>query len=147
MPSNDNQAGTARDHRVVSIRIEVAADVVYDFARRMDQLPQWASGLASGVEQIDGAWFTESPMGRVQVAMAPRNPYGVLDHDVTLPDRSVVHNAMRVSPAGDEASVVSFVVLRAAGADAKSFEADAAHVQSDLSALKRLLEERRGSGT
>lgn len=125
---------------VVSQPVAVAAPTVYEFAHRMENLPLWASGLATGIEQRDGQWFTDSPMGKVQVAMAPANPYGVLDHDVTLPDGTTVHNAFRVTPCGDEASLLSFVVLRLAGVSQASFDADVAHVRKDLAALQLLLE-------
>lgn len=127
------------ESRVVTESIDVSSDVVYEFARTMENLPRWASGLASGISQENGVWFTESPMGRVQVAMAPRNNFGVLDHDVTLPDGATVHNAFRVTPAGDGSSL-SFVVLRQPGSTAEAFEKDVAHVARDLAALKRLLE-------
>lgn len=127
------------ESRVVTESIDVSSDVVYEFARTMENLPRWASGLASDISQENGVWFTESPMGRVQVAMAPRNNFGVLDHDVTLPDGATVHNAFRVTPAGDGSSL-SFVVLRQPGSTAEAFEKDVAHVARDLAALKRLLE-------
>ncbi|WP_427999948.1 SRPBCC family protein [Acidovorax sp.] len=125
---------------VVSQPVAVAAPTVYDFAHRMQNLPLWASGLATGIEQRDGQWYTDSPMGKVQVAMAPANPYGVLDHDVTLPDGTTVHNAFRVTPCGDKASLLSFVVLRLAGVGQADFDADVAHVRKDLATLQQLLE-------
>ena len=125
---------------VVSQPVAVAAPTVYDFAHRMQNLPLWASGLATGIEQRDGQWFTDSPMGKVQVAMSPANPFGVLDHDVTLPDGTTVHNAFRVTPCGDAASMLSFVVLRLAGVSQADFDADVAHVRKDLAALQQLLE-------
>ncbi|HEY9237752.1 MAG TPA: hypothetical protein VIP10_02830, partial [Burkholderiaceae bacterium] len=130
---------TTLESRVVTATIDVACDVVYEFARTMENLPRWASGLARGVSCERGEWFTESPMGRVKVAMAPRNDFGVLDHDVTLPDGATVHNAFRVTPAG-AGSVLSFVVLRQPGVAAEAFESDVAHVARDLAALKALLE-------
>lgn len=125
---------------VVSQPVAVAAPTVYDFAHRMQNLPLWASGLATGIEQRDGQWFTDSPMGKVQVAMAPANPYGVLDHDVTLPDGTTVHNAFRVTPCGDKASLLSFVVLRLEGVGQADFDADVAQVRKDLATLQQLLE-------
>lgn len=125
---------------VVSQPVAVAAKTVYDFAHRMENLPLWASGLATGIEQCDGQWFTDSPMGKVQVAMAPANAYGVLDHDVTLPDGTSVHNAFRVTPCGEDASLLSFVVLRLAGVGQADFDADVAHVRKDLAALQQLME-------
>jgi len=131
----------ALESRLVSQTVDASADTVYAFAASMENLPQWASGLAAGIEQRDGDWYTTSPMGEVKVVMAPANPYGVLDHDVTLPDGTVVHNAFRVTPCGD-ASLLSFVVLRLPGVDQASFDADVAHVRKDLLALKALMETR-----
>ena len=130
------------DARVVRQPIDVPAEVVYAFVRQMEKLPLWASGLARGIEQRNGAWFADSPMGEVQVAMAPVNPFGVLDHDVTLPDGTTVHNALRVTPRGN-GSLLSFVVLRAPGASQENFDADVAHVRADLLALKQLLEQQQ----
>ena len=56
---------------------------------------------------MDGAWFTETGDDRVPVAFAGQNPFGVLDHQVTLPSGDVVHIAMRVIPDGDVSEVVS----------------------------------------
>lgn len=124
---------------VVSQAVDASADTVYAFASRMEKLPLWASGLAKGITQRDGNWFADSPMGEVQVRMAPTNAFGVLDHDVTLPNGVTVHNAFRVTPCGD-GSLLTFVVLRLEGGSQESFDADIAHVRRDLAALKHRLE-------
>jgi len=125
--------------KVVSETVAAPPDVVYDFARQMENLPQWASGLASGIEREGSRWYSQSPMGRVRIDMQPLNEFRVLDHDVTLPDGKTVHNALRVTPAG-EGSVLTFVVLQTPGMSAEDLARDAAHVAQDLGALKRLLE-------
>jgi len=130
---------TVQEAVVVSQAVDAPAEAVYALARQMDKLPLWASGLARGITERDGEWFADSPMGEVKVAMAPVNAFGVLDHDVTLPNGVRVHNAFRVTPCG-EGSLLSFVVLRPADASAQSFEADVAHVRRDLAALKQLVE-------
>jgi hypothetical protein len=56
---------------VVSQTVGVSAEVAYAFASRMENLPLWASGLAKGIEQRDGKWLADSPMGEVEVVMAP----------------------------------------------------------------------------
>ncbi len=124
---------------VVHQTVNVSPDVAYAFARQMENLPRWASGLAAGVAQENGEWFTDSPMGRVKVAMAPENPFRVLDHDVTLPGGETVHNAFRITPAGD-GSLLSFAVLRLPGMTPDAHRQDIAHVARDLQALKELLE-------
>jgi len=131
---------TVQEAVVVSQAVDAPAEVVYAFARQMDKLPLWASGLARGIAQRDGEWFADSPMGEVKVAMAPVNAFGVLDHDVTLPNGVSVHNAFRVTPCGEGSSLLCFVVVRPPDASAQSFEADVAHVRQDLAALKRLVE-------
>ncbi|CAN5133352.1 SRPBCC family protein [soil metagenome] len=134
----------AIESRIVSQAIDVTADAVYRFARQGENLPLWASGLASGVFESDGRWIAESPMGRVTIEMTPVNPYRVLDHEVILPDGGTTHNAMRVTPIGDGASLVSFVALRQAGMTDDAFEQDVAHIARDLLALKSLLEDSVG---
>lgn len=124
---------------VVNQSLNVSAREVYEFAHQEENLPKWASGLAEGVHQRDGKWFAKSPMGEVQLTMSQKNAFGVMDHDVKLPNGQSVHNALRVTPAG-EGSLLSFIVLRTPGTEQKAFDADVAHVRKDLQALKQLLE-------
>lgn len=125
--------------RIVSQACDVAADTVYEFAHRVENLPRWAAGLASSLRQQDGAWFTDTPEGPVSIAMAPRNAFRVMDHDVTLPGGLTVHNAFRVTPTGD-GSLLSFVVLRLPGMTDAEFDRDAGLVAKDLQTLRSLVE-------
>jgi uncharacterized membrane protein len=130
--------------QVVTEPAAVSAQRVYEFARHMENLPRWASGLSSGIERRGGRWMAQSPMGEVQVAMAAANEFGVLDHDVTLPDGTTVHNAFRVTPAGS-GCLLTFVVLRMPGTPQEAFDADVAHVRKDLKALRQVVEPRGSS--
>jgi hypothetical protein len=125
--------------RIVSQACDVAADTVYEFAHRVENLPRWAAGLTTRLVQEDGEWFTDTPGGRIRIAMTPRNAFRVMDHDVTLPGGLTVHNAFRVTPTGD-GSLLSFVVLRLPGMTDAEFDRDAGLVAKDLQTLKRLLE-------
>jgi hypothetical protein len=88
--------------RHISIGIDRPAGEVYDFAADPRNLPKWAAALAGSRVEHDGAhWFTECPMGRVTVTFAPRNDFGVLDHDVTLPSGETVYNPLRVISDGE----------------------------------------------
>ena len=78
-------------------------------------------------------------MGRVVVAFAPPNDFGVVDHDVTLPDGETVRNPMRVIPNGDGCDVV-FTVRRRPGMSDTDFAADVGAVAADLAALRTLME-------
>ena len=125
--------------RIVSHPVAAAASDVYDFARRMENMPRWAAGLVTNIRQEGGAWLTDTPGGRIRIAMAPRNEFGVLDHEVTTPDGVTTHNAMRVTPVGD-GSLLAFVVLRMPEATDAAFAVDCALVAKDLKTLGTLVE-------
>ncbi|MGY1838647.1 MULTISPECIES: SRPBCC family protein [unclassified Modestobacter] len=127
------------ESRHLGVHIDRPAAEVYRWAREPAHLPQWAAGLAAGIRCDAGEWVAESPMGRVVVRFAPENPYGVLDHDVVLPDGTTVTNPLRVLPDADGCEVV-FTLRRRPAMDDAAFEADAAAVTADLATLKRVLE-------
>ena len=84
------------ESRHLSVHIDRPAAEVYRYAADPAHLPEWAAGLAGGIARVDGEWVADSPMGRVVVRFAPDNPFGVLDHDVVLPDGTTVTNPLRV---------------------------------------------------
>jgi hypothetical protein len=123
----------------VGIAINRAADDVYAFASNPENLPIWAAGLSASIEYVNGNWIATSPMGRVVVTFAPQNPFGVLDHQVTLPSGATVDNPVRVVP-NDDGSELVFTVYRRPGVTDQQFAEDAQAVARDLRALKTLLE-------
>jgi len=129
----------ATESRHISVGIQRSPDAVYDYASVPVNLPEWAPGLGSSVEEVDGQWVAASPMGRVIFAFVPRNEYGILDHDVTLPAGEVIYNPMRVIANEDHCEVV-FTLRRRPGMSDEDFERDAEAVAADLAALKRVLE-------
>lgn len=113
---------------------------VYDFAARPENMPLWASGLASGLTRDGEDWIADGgPVGNVRVRFAPPNDFGVIDHTVTLPNGLRVENALRIVPNGGGAEVM-FTLLRQPDMDDAAFESDAAHVARDLEALAGLME-------
>ena len=120
-------------------RIERPADAVYAFAADPSHLPLWAAGLSGSIEQVDGEWLAQSPMGLVTVRFAPRNEDGVLDHTVVLPDGEAVHNRLRVRPDGAGCLVV-FTLLRRPGVSQRELDHDEAAVRADLARLRDVME-------
>ncbi len=132
--------------RHVSRVIAVPPELVYAFASNPDNLPSWAAGLTtSDVVRQGDALLVDSPMGTVTVRFAPRNEYGVLDHDVTLPSGSTVTNPVRViaHPNGSE---IVFTIRRLELTD-DEFDRDTAIVEDDLERLKQLMEARASPPT
>ncbi|MFA4893250.1 SRPBCC family protein [Brevundimonas sp.] len=126
--------------RIVHIGVDRDWRDVYAFASRPENMPLWASGLASGLTRDGDDWVADGgPIGQVRVRFAPDNAFGVIDHTVTMATGEVVENALRITPNGDGAEV-AFILFKRPGMDAAAFEADAAHVLKDLEALKAIME-------
>lgn len=124
----------------VSISIARKPSEVYAFASDPMNLPRWASGLARSEVRRDGEeWVAEAPFGKVRVKFAPRNAFGVLDHDVTLESGATVRNPMRVVPNG-EGSEFLFTLIRQPHMSDAEFAGDRATIESDLKTLKAILE-------
>lgn len=124
--------------RHVSRVIHASPDTVYEYASDVDNLPQWAAGLAQAEVVREGdALFVESPMGRVEVRFVESNRFGVLDHDVTLPSGTVVTNPVRVLAHPEGAEVV--FTVRQIELDDDAFARDVAMVEADLERLDRRL--------
>jgi Polyketide cyclase / dehydrase and lipid transport len=129
------------ESRHISERIRRPLNEVYEYASDPANLPAWAHGLGSAVENVDGQWFVETPMGRVGFEFVERNAYGVLDHEVTLPSGEVFYNPMRLAPDGDGCEAV-FTLRRSPGLSDEEFERDARAVADDLARLKEIVEGR-----
>jgi hypothetical protein len=122
-------------------RVARSAGEAYAFASDPANHPRGSSGLGSGIEQIDGEWFIESPEGKLRFEFVPANGLGVLDHRVTFPSGDTFYNPMRVVP-DDDGSEVSFAVRRFGDISDADFERDVAAVAADLAKLKEVLEPR-----
>lgn len=80
-------------------------------------------------------------MGVVEVAFTGPVELGILDHDVTLPDGTVVSNPFRVV-ANDQGSEAVFTLFRRDGMSEADVESDVRLVRGDLDRLATLLDER-----
>ncbi|WP_019204272.1 polyketide cyclase [Tsukamurella sp. 1534] len=125
------------ESRHISTVVPRSPAEVYAFARDPQNLVRWAAGLATGVREDGDDLITDSPMGEVRVRFAPDNAFGVLDHDVRLPDGTVVNNPFRVLAHPDGAEVL--FTVRRLGASEEDFDRDCAAVRSDLERLRDLL--------
>lgn len=125
--------------RHLSRVVKASPETVYGFASDPRNLPRWAAGLAESEVRHDGDILrVASPMGEVTVRFVPHNELGVLDHDVTLPSGTVVHNPLRVVPHPEGAEVV-FTVRQIELTD-DEFERDCRAVAADLERLAQAVE-------
>ncbi|MDL9937236.1 SRPBCC family protein [Gordonia sp. ABSL1-1] len=129
---------SAAPSRHISVIVDgISPTIVYDYAADPDNLPRWAAGLAADVRRDGDVLIADSPMGEVTVSFAPRNAFGILDHQVQLPDGTVVDNPLRVLAHPDGSEVLFTVRQRDLTAD--EFERDCTAVQADLDRLRDLL--------
>lgn len=126
--------------RHLFITIACPHDQAYAFLGDPANLPQWASGLGA-LRQVDGRWLAGTPDGTLTLRFSPRNPFGVLDHWVTLPDGRELYIPMRVVAHGSGCEL-TLTLFRQPDMDDARFEADAAWVQRDFATVKALLENR-----
>lgn len=131
---------TTMPARIIHCSIDRNWRDVYAFAEAPENMPLWASGLASGLERDGDDWTARGILGTVKVSFVGHNEFGVIDHTVTIESGLRVYNALRIVPNGTGCEIM-FTLLRMPGMSDEQFEADATHVSRDLLALKRLLEE------
>ncbi|UZN03248.1 SRPBCC family protein [Cellulomonas sp. S1-8] len=126
----------------LGVRIARPVADVYAFASDPANLPRWAPGLGTQVEEVDGQWFVVTAEGRARVTFAPRNDFGVLDHEVVTPTGTVVHVPLRAVADGPDACDVVFTLRRAPGMSDAELARDEGLVRADLARLRDVLETR-----
>ncbi|WP_022909565.1 polyketide cyclase [Aestuariimicrobium kwangyangense] len=125
--------------RHVSRVIAAPFATVHDYVREPDHLPLWAEGLAQAEVSREGDDLViASPMGQVRVRFVPPNDFGVVDHDVTMPNGVTQNNPMRVLVHPEGSEVV--VSVRQLDLTDEEFERDCAQMAADLDRLAELLE-------
>ena len=136
--TSDPSFGLA-EGRVVSIAIQRRWEDVYAFASDPERMAQWARGLGETLRKEGEDWVAQTPLGPARVRFTAPNPFGVLDHEVTLPDGTVVSVPLRVVANGAGCDV-QLTLFRMPGMSDEAFERDHRAVRRDLAALKALME-------
>lgn len=127
---------------IIHVSIDRDWQAVYAYAARPESMPEWATGLSATMRREGDDYLADGgPIGTIRIRFTPENPYGILDHTVTLESGVSVYNALRVQKNGDGAEVL-FTLLKLDGMDDEAFSRDAAHVRADLNRLKAILESR-----
>lgn len=135
-----------RNVRILHVSIAAPAERVYDFVADPRTLPRWAPNFGHTITHDGAGWTMHTAEGPLPVRFAPHNVLGVLDHWVTLPGGSEIHNPMRVVPDG-AGSVLTFTLFPQDGWSDAQLAEDAALVQADLDRLRALLESDRPSSS
>lgn len=124
--------------KMINISINKSADDVYRFASNPENFPKWVQFVQTVTKQGD-IWIGKTDMGDIKIKFSPTNAYGVIDHDVTLPNGQIVMNPMRVV-ANNDGCEFTFILFWMPGRTEKEFNEDAEAVRKDLVKLKEIME-------
>lgn len=125
--------------RTLSLSIDAPFQKAYDYISDAAHLPEWAPGFFLSMRLVDGKWVAQTTIGPIGFRFAERNPFGVLDHFVTVESGPETANPMRLIPNGTGCELL-FTLFRAPEMSEARFTEDAETVLKDLRKLKAILE-------
>jgi hypothetical protein len=133
--------------RTVSISIDAAPDVVYQFVADAFNMARWAPGFCQTIAAdpgVERGWrITTADGTQAKARFVAPNAFGVVDHWVTLPEVGEVYVPMRVVANGSGSEVLLTVFRQPSMSDAR-WDTDVETVGADLERLKGLLEAKGG---
>src|SRR5215216_2104795 len=86
--------------KTLSLSIDAPFQEAYDYISDAANLPKWAPGFFLSMERVNGKWVAHTTVGQVGIRFADRNPFGILDHYVTVDSGPETANPMRLIPNG-----------------------------------------------
>lgn len=125
--------------RVLSVFIDRPWAEVYEAIWRPETFPKWASGLSrSSLRKEGDVWHADGPAGPVRIRFTGHNAFGVMDHYVHVDDTTTVYVPLRVLENGN-GTEVQLTLFRLPTMSDDDYRKDAATVEQDLQALKKLV--------
>ncbi len=122
----------------ISISINRPANEVYQFTSNPENFPKWV-GFVKSITKQGEIWIGKTDIGDIKIKFAPQNYFGVIDHQVTLPDGVTVNNPMRVL-ANNKGCELIFTLFWLPNRTEEEFNEDAKAVLGDLQKLKEIME-------
>ena len=123
----------------VSVSVSRPPAEVYHFVSNPENMPDWAGAFCQSIDRQEGDWIMDTPDGQMKIRFTEANPYGVLDHYVTVSPGLEIYVPMRVVPNASGAEVV-FTLFQMPGMSDERLARDRGMVEKDLQTLKRVLE-------
>lgn len=126
--------------KTLSISIHCTSSKLYNFVSNPQNLPLWATAFCRSARKTDTGWLIETNTGPMGLRFAEPNPFGILDHTVTVSPGVEVYVPMRVIANGSSACEVLFTLFRQPGMSDDEFARDIGMVERDLQTLRQRLE-------
>ena len=124
--------------RTLTTSIDCSTQKVYEFVSNLENMPKWAKTFCRSIKKSNGEWIIETPQGQMEIKIAPKNEFGILDHTVIPAPGVEVFVPMRVVPNGSGSEVV-FTLFQQPGMSDQEFVRDQGMVEQDLATLKQIM--------
>lgn len=124
--------------KTVTVSINCDSKKVYEFVSNLENLPKWAKTFCQSIKRSNSEWVIQTSQGSMNIRIAPKNDFGILDHTVIPSPGIEVFVPVRVVP-NEVGSEVVFTLFHYS--HLKNFDEDANLVKQDLNTLKRVMEE------
>ena len=125
--------------KTLTISINCQLKKVYEFVSNLENIPKWAKTFCHSIKKSNGEWIIETPQGQMEIKIAPKNDFGILDHTVIPAPGVEVFVPMRVVPNGNGSEVI-FTLFQQPGMPDENFAKDQGMVEQDLATLKCVME-------
>ncbi len=123
----------------VSVSVSRPPAEVYHFVTNPENMPDWATAFCLSIDRQESDWIMDTPDGQMKIRFIEANPYGVMDHYITVSPGVEIAVPMRVVPNASGAEV-SLTLFQLPGMSEERLERDRGLVEKDLQTLKRVLE-------
>ncbi len=123
----------------LSVTIDCDHKKLYKYVFDLKNLSKWATTFAKSIKKVKGAWILETARGPVNIRMAPKNTFGVLDHYIYSAPGVEIYVPMRVVANGPRCEVL-FTLFQQLGMSDENYEQDIAFVRADLKNLQAMME-------
>lgn len=125
----------------VNITINRDPKTVYKFISNLTNLPKWAKTFCRSIKKSNntmGECIIETPQGPVEIRIAPKNNFGIVDHYISPAEGKEVLVPLRVVPNGSGTEVI-FTVFQQPHMSDESYKKDIELVKQDLKNLKEIM--------
>lgn len=129
----------------ITVQVAVPVTKVRRFMSDPRNYAQWAAVVPATYRQLDnGDWAAEVTFGGVRhIRFSPCHDEGIFDHAVFRPDEEPLWMPMRAQACG-EGTEVSFTFIQRPDMSEEAFASTIESITTDLTMLKRVLEDRYG---
>lgn len=130
---------TPLEAQFISITINRSFDGVNDYLSVPANFEEWAAGLGTGFQQVNGEWTFGTGEPKAKIRFTDKNLFGVADHWVYPQPGVEIYVPLRVVPNGS-GSEVTLTLFRQPEMTDQQFADDQGAVRRDLEKLKAVLE-------